>query len=74
MVYEKKLITKGLIPWNTTELKLMKHLVVWGKNISNTVGKDLKIGFSKRFDKTKSGSEILICSHKLNKDNQNTDK
>lgn len=44
-------------------------LVVAGKSTSNVVENDRKIRLSERFDKIKSGSEILICSHKLNKNN-----
>jgi len=44
-------------------------LVVVGKSTSNVVGNDRKIRISERFEKIKSGSEILICSHKINKNN-----
>ncbi len=37
------------------------------KSTSNVVGNDRKIRLSEEFDKIKSGSEIRICSHKLNK-------
>ena len=46
----------------------MRHvLVVAGKSTSNVAGNDRKIRLFGEFDKIKSGSEILICSHKLNK-------
>ena len=43
--------------------------VVAGKSTSNVAGNDRKIRIPERFDKIKSGSEILICSHKINKNN-----
>ncbi len=41
--------------------------VVAGKSTSNVAGNDRKIRLSEEFDKIKSGSEIHICSHNLNK-------
>lgn len=43
--------------------------VVAGKNTSNVAENDHKIRIPKEFDKIKSGSEILICSHNLNINN-----
>lgn len=48
---------------------MIHALAVAGKNTSNVAENDRKIRISERFDKIKSGSEILICSHKLNKNN-----
>jgi len=48
---------------------MIHALVVAGKSTSNVAGNDRKIRISEEFDKIRSGSEILICSHKLNKNN-----
>lgn len=48
---------------------MMNVLVVAGKSTKIVAENNRKIRLFERFDKIKSGSEILICSHKLNKNN-----